>query len=169
MAGHINTFLLDHGRKIKNLTDYDPSKFISIKDREGVSGYFNNGRFNEMYISGYIDFVYDKQVIFSWKQWDLIDQLWVYLMHGISEALINKEASFTFPDQPLTVKIYDKRDRSLLFIIDMEKHFLPYDVILTYLLPEAEFFFKAISPYISNETYTDIQENIIPALRRLLK
>jgi hypothetical protein len=169
MISRINTFLLAHDRKIENLIEYDPSKFISIKDEPGIKNYFSNSKFSEMYISGYIDFVYTDQVIFSWQQWDLIDQLWVYILNGIREAVVSKEASFTFPDQPLSVKISDLGNGSILFVIDNKKHVLPYDVLLNCLLPEAAFFFETIMKYTSSETYIDVKENLIPQCRALLK
>jgi hypothetical protein len=169
MTGHINTFLLDHGCKIKNLTEYDASMFISIRDELKVKNYFNSDRFSDMYVSGYIDFVFENHIILSWKQWDLIDQLWAYIINGIREAVLNKEASFYFPDQPLLVKLQIVRDRSFLLFIDKKKYFLSYDVLLTFILPEAEFFFYTFLKYKANGTYSEIVENIIPECRKLLK
>ncbi|THU38415.1 hypothetical protein FAM09_17245 [Niastella caeni] len=168
MANHINTFLLNHGQKIKNLDEFDSSKFLSIGDELALRNYFQDKRFTDMYINGFIDFVYDNQIIFSWKYWDLIDQLWVYLMNSIREAVLNGEASFSFPDQPLLVKICHLKNKSFLFFIGQNKYYLPYDAILTYLLPEAEFFFNTFLKHLSDESYREIKEDVIPECRRLL-
>lgn len=169
MTNHINTFLLNHGNKIKKLDEFDDSKFISIRDEFALENYFKDKRFSEMYIEGYVDFVYDEQIIFSWKNWDLIDQLWVYLVNSTREAVLKGEASFSFPDQPLLVKLSYLKGRSFLLFIGQKKYLLPSDAFITYLLPEAEFFFDTFLKYIPDETYRNIKENVIPECWKLLK
>ena len=58
------------------------------------------------YIEGAIIIDYNDEIILGFQQWDLVDQLWTYIIEAIELIIYDKdEAGFFFPDQPIKVQI----------------------------------------------------------------
>ncbi len=53
------------------------------------------------YINGVIDLRINGEQILGRPQWDLVDQLWAYIVNGACEVALKKSFSTYFPDQPL--------------------------------------------------------------------
>lgn len=90
------------------------------------------------YIEGAILIRNYGQEIMGFKQWDLVDQLWSYLIDAIDELICGKqETSFLFPDQPLKMTLSTEKmnKNRLLIIIGGNK----------YIVEKAEFLFELLS------------------------
>lgn len=59
------------------------------------------------YLEGAIIIEYNYIPILGFKDYDLIDQLWTFLIHLIQAYRNNKEAEIYFPDQPRKIKLKD--------------------------------------------------------------
>jgi len=53
------------------------------------------------YIEGAVRWTIDDQPLLTDNEWDLVDQLWAYIVDGAIEALRNGRSETYFPDQPL--------------------------------------------------------------------
>ena len=77
------------------------------------------------YIEGAIVFNYYGNTILGFKQWDLIDQLWVYFINAIEELIENKKVTtFYFPDQPIEVQIAIISQKQALLSIAEKKYYI---------------------------------------------
>ena len=74
-------------------------EFVSIHDYSGPID-------DPAYIEGAIFCVIDGQVVFSYEEYDYIDQLWSYIVMGLLEALSGKKYDGCFPDQPVRLLFY---------------------------------------------------------------
>jgi hypothetical protein len=72
----------------------------------GIDAYF--GRLpDEDYIYGWIDLAIGNTKILGKEHVDLVDQLWAYIIDGLSEVFVsNKSWSCYFPDQPLPLAMH---------------------------------------------------------------
>lgn len=69
------------------------------------------------HIDGAIELMVNGKAIISQEQWDLIDQLWIYIINGIESAINGKESIASFPDSP--VKLSFKQSISSPDTIEM--------------------------------------------------
>lgn len=78
------------------------------------------------YIEGAILIRNYNQEIMGFKQWDLVEHLWSYLIDAIDELICGKqETSFLFPDQPLKMTLSTKKmSRNRLLIIIGENKYI---------------------------------------------
>ncbi len=97
------------------------------------------------YIEGAIVVNCYGNIILGFKQWDMIDQLWVYFISAIEELIENsKEVCFYFPDQPIKVKFQMvSREQVLLSVLD-DKISVNKNELLSALLSEAKNFFEIL-------------------------
>lgn len=90
-----------------------------LKDGEGryVEIQVWTGRLpDDDYIEGWIALSVDGQVLLDERHWDLIDQLWAYLIDGLIKSLDSGEPfECYFPDQPLKLRIHPMRWNELVF------------------------------------------------------
>lgn len=100
------------------------------------------------YMEGALEIIWNNELIIGLKQWDLIDQLWIYLIDAIGEILNGKkEISFWFPDQPIEVKLFDFSNGNVMLTIDNKKIFEEKNYLFKQLLDAASsFFIKMIYP-----------------------
>ena len=90
------------------------------------------------YIEGAILIRNYNQEIMGFKQWDLVEHLWSYLIDAIDDLICGKqETSFLFPDQPLKMTLSTKKmsRNRLLIIIGKNK----------YTVEKTEFFLEVLS------------------------
>lgn len=111
----INTYIKKKGiiKTNDNMEDY----FVLVTSPE-VFKLVND----PCYMEGTLEIIWNDRLIVGIKQWDLIDQLWIYMINEICEILSgNKEVDFWFPDQPIAVKISDLLNGNAMLIIDDKK------------------------------------------------
>lgn len=59
---------------------------------------------DESYIEGAIECVIDGRSLLSLEHWDLVDQLWLYLLDGVESLQRGEAFECCFPDQPLLLR-----------------------------------------------------------------
>jgi hypothetical protein len=56
------------------------------------------------YIKGILELSIDGQAIIARAEWDLVDQLWEYIVNGAEELAQHRSFSTRFPDQPIELR-----------------------------------------------------------------
>jgi len=121
---HVESFLKKRNVEIHNLDSLSKNwenHFFRVKDLsdEEIAEYLQEESF---YIEGSLCMWSYGREILSFKEWDLVDQLWAYFIDALHAIIICGEAKkeFYFPDQPLQVKI-EKYKRDLKITISDDK------------------------------------------------
>jgi hypothetical protein len=143
----IKSYIKYPKKKIYDLADVEARPlhyFIDIDNTAEILPLQN--KLNRFYIEGAIYLTYNKKIIMNFTHYDLIDQLWEYLLNLIEEFLENKKAEMYFPDQPLPISMEHISDQYLLFSINFVPYKLPrHEFLLVLLLGAKNFFEKMIS------------------------
>lgn len=61
------------------------------------------------YVHGAIDFQINSTILFDKTMWDLVDQLWIYIVIAMEQASFSQGAEFYFPDQPILVSVNSRQ------------------------------------------------------------
>jgi len=72
--------------------------FVLVDDYDGALP-------DEDYVEGAISCRISGQAILGQEQWDLVDQLWAYIVEGLVKLSRNEVYESTFPDQPLRLRL----------------------------------------------------------------
>lgn len=56
------------------------------------------------YVDGAISCTIDGKQLFTLREWDLVDQLWCYIIEGLENAVVRGSWEACFPDQPLKLR-----------------------------------------------------------------
>lgn len=78
---------------------------IKIDDTYCEIGDLPLNRVDEDYLEGAILWSIDQTPILTRAEWDLVDQLWVYLIRGAKALLDDRYFESYFPDQPLKLRL----------------------------------------------------------------
>lgn len=119
------------------------------------------------YIDGAIEIQYKNKFIFDISMWDLVDQLWAYILNIIEDMLKFKRGTTGFPDQPSDITMEDISPDKILFSIDMREKktwCLPKKEFLNALLDGAEHFFFQMMIILPSE-----QSKFMRSLNRIKK
>jgi hypothetical protein len=130
---YIGSINIKMGRKFTLIHDYNEK----IKDHR--------------HIDGAIELIVDDLVLISQDQWDLVDQLWIYIINGI-ECILNKQDYTThFPDSPIELSFKQTASPAKLKMIVGQKSVV-YDTkeLAKHLLIGAEKCLKEISRIITD-------------------
>ena len=76
----INSYILKPGHEVVPLKTYDD--FINVKDSEKLLEIEDN--LDDFYLDGAIEIKYKEQLLLDLDDWDLIDQLWSYILNLIA-------------------------------------------------------------------------------------
>ena len=68
--------------------------FILVNDYNGTIK-------DPRHIDGAIELTINSTYLIGQNQWDLIDQLWIYIIKGIESAIAGREYIASFPDSPV--------------------------------------------------------------------
>src|SRR5947208_1561419 len=102
----VKSYIKHPTRNIYQLEDIqkNPSYFfIDINDATSLVSIKNLIDLN--YIEGAIVIEYDGKFILDFIMWDLVDQLWTYLIRMIEDTLNTGCAETYFPDQPIKLEM----------------------------------------------------------------
>lgn len=124
----------------------DPDSFLTNIDNVSVLEKIKN-EIDPDYINGVIYIQYGNQIIFDYTMWDLIDQLWSYIITVIKEYKIQKIGSAYFPDQPMRFEMEQATGNKLIFKLQthqVKEWLLPEAEFLNVLLEEAAHFFSKL-------------------------
>ena len=100
------SLLLDHRNKIVDLNLIKPSWFTEVTDTEGlkkISEYIDRN-----YMDGVILLNYNDEKIFTYRDWDSIEQLWILITVAIQEVLDEGEGWLYLPDQPAKITFKER-------------------------------------------------------------
>jgi hypothetical protein len=157
-------------KKITSLEELmnNPDKyFINIDDSNSIMNIYD--RLDLEYLEGAIIIKYNHKNLMDFKLYDLIDQLWSYLLNIIEDYYDEGIAETYFPDQPVKIILKKSTNNNLIFTVDnYEWNLKEYD-FLDNLLNGAEQFFKKMNTYSKhyNEYYND-ELNRINKLKKLI-
>ena len=140
----INSYILKPGHETVALKTYDD--FINVKDSKKILEIEKD--LDDFYLDGVIEIKNEKQIFLEINDWDLVDQLWSYILNLIEEYNESGESEIYFPDCPNKIKIKKMYDGYLMLSIttDQERReLMNQNEILGILLNEANVFFNSIS------------------------
>lgn len=138
------SLLLDHRNKITNLDLIKASWFTEVTNTEGlrkISKYIDRN-----YMDGVILLNYNDQKIFTYRDWDSIEQLWILITVAIQEVLDKSEGWLYLPDQPAKITFKERGNDLIEMYTEWndKTYILPEKELLTTLIEGAIQFFEAI-------------------------
>lgn len=69
---------------------------------------------NPRHIDGAIELTVDGNSLIGKEQWDLVDQLWVYIVNGIETVVNGESYTSSFPDSPEKLSLKPTRTANLI-------------------------------------------------------
>ena len=145
----VKSYLKRPQSKITDLNDtvnFPEKYFIEVTDSIALKNVCDELDF--FYLDGAISMKYYNENLMDFRLWDLIDQLWAYILNVITEFMEKGEGRTYFPDQPVELMLRKVSNHSLLFTIVGSKTIkvvLPTDDFLIALLDGAEQFFNCMN------------------------
>lgn len=115
----VKSFIHIPGREITdiNIISLNPdSYFIDVEETQKLIEISSAIDFN--YLSGAIHLEYFDHPIMDFKLWDLVDQLWAYILNVIEDFFDNGKGITYFPDQPIELEISELSKELILFKLD---------------------------------------------------
>jgi|GEM_PF-777089 len=88
----------------------DGTEFTPVEDFQGVVT-------DKDYVTGAIELTVCGKKLISLKMWDLVDQLWAYLVNGLAALDRGDPFEIYFPDQPIFIKMVPKSSGKVEFSI----------------------------------------------------
>lgn len=123
------------------------------------------------YIEGVIYLEYNGNILMDFRYWDIIDQLWAYMIQLIDDNLKNKEAEVYFPDQPIKLQIKSISNNLVLFCIEENSKIqitLPKYEFFKSILESAKKFFIKIYEYLGSMVDYSYELDLINKLENKL-
>ena len=138
------SLLLDHRNKIVDLNLIKPSWFTEVTDTAGlkkISEYIDRN-----YMDGVILLNYNDEKIFTYRDWDSIEQLWGLIAVAIQGVLDKGEGWLYLPDQPAKITFKECGNNLIEMYTEWNDrtYTLPKKELLTTLLEGSIQFFEAI-------------------------
>lgn len=106
------------------------------------------------YIEGAIRFRFGNEEILSLKHWDLVDQLWAYLLEGLYKLDSGTEYDVCFPDQPLALKLREINGETVEMTIGEDSTNVPKSILFRELTEAAIVFFERMSTLVPKHAST---------------
>lgn len=98
------------------------------------------------YIEGCIIIIYYGEYILDFKYWDIVEDLWCYIIDAIDEIMNGKQITkFLFPDQPVEVQIQCVSKDQILIKIGKTTHVICKSEFIDEILNGAEKFFSILA------------------------
>lgn len=169
----LKSYLKRPGAKIENLLKLNQKSndyFISIEDRDSIIK--DKDKIDTSYIEGVIYFEYNGVILMDFTYWDIIDQLWAYLINLVEDFFLNKESEVYFPDQPIKLKLKDINESLVLFTIeskDVTRLALPKQELIRCILESGESFFTKLQMYLDCGLDYSFEINKIYKLKSFLE
>lgn len=91
--------------KIEANMDTIVETYLKTGDAFTLIGKYSDTITDENYVEGAIRCVIAGQTILGQEHWDLVDQLWVYIVEGLVKLSRNEVYESSFPDQPLLLRL----------------------------------------------------------------
>lgn len=143
--------------------------FIDVKNLKEVTLIKDDIDLN--YIEGAISLKYLDEEIFGLKDWDLIDQLWSYLIDMVKSVQENDSAKTFFPDQPIRLEMKRVVENQILFSVEANethKWVLPEKAFFSILLESAYDFFDTMAKLFLEKGLYREELSIIEELKKII-
>lgn len=140
----INSYILKPGHEMIPFKTY--ADFVNVNDIGKLLEVEKD--LDNFYLDGAIEIKTNDQTLLELNDWDLVDQLWSYILNIIEEYNINGESEVYFPDSPNKIKIKRMYNDYLMFSIVTDKErkiIINKNEIFGILLKKAKDFFNSIS------------------------
>ncbi|WP_054941450.1 hypothetical protein [Paenibacillus ihuae] len=165
----INTYIKIPKIKLPDNFEQKPENyFIHIDDKERMQKYIT--QIDDNYLEGAIVMNYNNRPIMTFRLWDLVGNLWAYLLNAVEEFLVNGKSECYLPDQPIKIEIIENKYDYIIFIIGDGKYgsfIIPKIEFLQSIFNEAEHFFMRFDEYFTPNQY-DFHVNQLVKLRATL-
>ncbi|CAM4490392.1 hypothetical protein [Paenibacillus tarimensis] len=115
---------------LRDVVNNPQNYFVEITDSTGLNAIHKDLDFH--YLNGAICLKYYGDSILDMRYWDLVDQLWAYIMNLIDDVLQKGEGSLYFPDQPVKITLRQTSKELMLFSVEGSE-------ITTFVLPKNDF------------------------------
>ncbi|MDN4526131.1 hypothetical protein [Fictibacillus fluitans] len=169
---YINTLL---NRPEKEINDLNTIKsnieeyFVQVKDEKQLLSIGNSLDFD--YLNGAIILKHLDEFLLNVDCWDLVDQLWAYILN-VTESLISTgEGETYFPDQPVKLKLKSISKDLVLYVLEADyrtKVVLPKKDLIDILLSGAADFFHAMEKTFKGKCNYQYEIQKISSLRDTL-
>ncbi|RUT39512.1 hypothetical protein EJP82_25880 [Paenibacillus anaericanus] len=167
---YVNTLISRPDRKINDLSLLKSNVgeyFVQINNTREVSDLENLLDFD--YLSGAITLTYCEQTLLDVTIWDLVDQLWAYILNVIESLLNTGEGETYFPDQPVKLRLKSVSGDLVLYEIEANDHIkvlLPKNEFIETLLEGADVFFRNMEECFNGKCSYQYEIDKIETLRR---
>lgn len=118
---------------------YPSNYFISISDKANLQ--MIRDAINIDYIDGAITINYYGTYALGFAEWDLVDQLWAYILNIVSDYFATGKGMTLFPDQPLKLELISKGNFVYFHVESRMPIVLPEEVFFRELFKSARLFF----------------------------
>lgn len=139
------SFLIRPKVRISDLNHIDPAWFVDVTDAKELKKIARH--VDKKYIDGAILLSYFDKEILTFREWDSLNYLWVYLAVAIDKLLQDGIASMSFPDAPMEMA-FEEYDRGFIKLHtkwNNKRFFVPEKELLLTLLQGSVHFFDAIN------------------------
>ncbi|QUI20893.1 hypothetical protein HZI73_00580 [Vallitalea pronyensis] len=143
--------------------------FIELDDENTIKTIVKD--IESEYIEGVIYLEYNGTILMDFTYWDIIDQLWAYLVNLVNDTLNNQEAEVYFPDQPIKLKLKNLSNNLVLFTIESTtttQLTLPKNEFFEMLLESANEFFLKVQGYFGCKVDYSYELELINKLKNKL-
>ena len=153
------SLVIDPRYDIPDVALIKPSWFTEVTDAEGlrkISKYIDRN-----YIDGVVLLEYNDEKIFTYQDWDSIEQLWMFITLAIQKVLDEGEGWLYLPDQPVKI-IFKECGNDLIEMYtewNDKTYRLPEKELLTTLLKGSIQFFEAIDEPLELHGYFEDELN----------
>ena len=162
----IKSFVKYSKKTIKDLDDIQKNPFDYFVPIEDIGNFIK--ALDEDYVEGVIVIKNEKEEIITFRHWDLVDQLWSYLLNLVKEVLEKKEGEMFFPDQPIKLEMKEIYNNCLLLTIDNSSYQLVMNDFFKKIIESAEIFFRKLSEYDKFNKKYIFELNLINELKKEL-
>lgn len=168
---YINTFVSIPNRKVNNLSLLQSNfeeYFVQIKNAHAILNLEDSLDFD--YLNGVIILKYFEQTLLDTTLWDVVDQLWAYILNVLDDMLITGYGETYFPDQPVKLCLKSISENTILYEIESNEYLkvvLPKNELIETLLDGADEFFKCMETYFKGRCNYLYEINKIASLRTL--
>jgi len=111
------------------------------------------------------------KLLMNFNHWDLVDQLWVYIVNTVEDVLKSGYGFTFFPDQPIKFDLKTIDYNSMLVMIDdgeVTNQLVDKRVFLSSLLESADRFYSLLSFYFDGIVNYEYELEQINSLKSML-
>lgn len=122
------------------------------------------------YVEGAIAWSVGDVHLLSETHWDLVDQLWAYMIDGVVELHESGTFETYFPDQPLRLGFIRRGANRIEVVIGEKKHIVDRELFLASLVDGGKHFFTKMQELVPNrkDTWRRYLDRIDSSLATLL-